>query len=142
MDFWRGMHDMITKITPDKQKVQALLKMAEITLERLEKTDKEAYPSNTLVDYYDIIHKLLEAVALKEGVKAKGGGAHQELIDYIAEQKKLDEHTRQFLQLLRDYRNRISYEGFTIQKHFISANQERIKIIIKKLREIGAKLNE
>ncbi|MBS3145261.1 hypothetical protein J4414_00445 [Candidatus Woesearchaeota archaeon] len=67
---------MITKITPDKQKSQALLKMVEITLERLEKTDKKSYPSNTLVDYYDIIHKLLEAIALKGGIKAKGEGSH------------------------------------------------------------------
>ncbi|GEM_PF-4726350 len=29
---------MIVKITPDKQKARALIKMAEITLERLEKT--------------------------------------------------------------------------------------------------------
>lgn len=46
---------MISKITPDKQKARALLKMAEITLERLEKTEVEKYPRNSLVDYYEII---------------------------------------------------------------------------------------
>ncbi len=49
---------MIVKITPDKQKSDSLAKMAEITLERLNKTNFEEYPSNTLVDYYDIIHML------------------------------------------------------------------------------------
>ncbi|MBI5392362.1 hypothetical protein HZA96_00705 [Candidatus Woesearchaeota archaeon] len=132
---------MITKITSDKQKALSLFKMAEITLERLGKTEKETYPSNTLVDYYDIIHKLLEAIALKEGVKAKGEGAHQELIDYIAKQQKLDEQTRLFLQQLRDYRNRISYEGFMVQKDFISTNQKRIKTIIENLRNISMRLN-
>ncbi len=125
---------MITKITPDKQKAQALIKMAEITMERLEKTKISEYPSNTLVDYYDIIHKLLEAIALKEGTKAKGEGAHQELIDHVAKQIKLDEQTRQFLQQLRDYRNRVSYEGFMIQKNFIVTNQEKIKAIIGRLK--------
>lgn len=72
---------MITKIRPDKQKAESLRKMAEITLERLKKTDMEEYPSNTLLDYYDIIHKLMEAIALKEGTKIKGEGAHQELIE-------------------------------------------------------------
>ncbi len=124
---------MIIKITPDIQKAQALVKMAEITLERLEKTEISEYPSNTLVDYYDIIHKLLEAIALREGTKAKGEGAHQELIEYIVKYLKLDEQTRQFLQQLRDYRNRISYEGFMVQENFIITNQEKIKSIIEKL---------
>ncbi len=126
---------MITKVTPDKQKAQALIRMAEITMERLEKTNISEYPSNTLVDYYDTIHKLLEAIALKEGTKARGEGAHQELIDYVAKQIKLDEQTRQFLQQLRDYRNRISYEGFMIQKNFIITNKEKIKSIIRKLKD-------
>jgi len=128
---------MITKITPDKQKARALIKMAEITLERLEKTDREAYPSNTLVDYYDVIHKLLEAIALKEGSKAKGEGAHQELIDYIAKQQNINEQNRQFLQQLRDYRNRISYEGFMVNQEFITKNHQRIKTIIDLLRRLN-----
>ena len=128
---------MIAKITPDKQKARALIKMAEITLERLEKTDREAYPSNTLVDYYDIMHKLLEAIALKKGSKAKGEGAHQELIDYIAKQQNINEQDRQFLQQLRDYRNRISYEGFMINQEFIATNQQRIKTVIGLLRKLN-----
>lgn len=46
---------MITRVKPDSQKAESLKKMAEITLERLNKTDMEKYPSNTLEDYYDII---------------------------------------------------------------------------------------
>tara|TARA_Y100000310_G_scaffold151291_1_gene150863 strand:- start:3583 stop:3978 length:396 start_codon:yes stop_codon:yes gene_type:complete len=126
---------MITKIKPDIQKSESLKKMAEITLERLEKTETEIYPSNTLLDYYDIIHKLLEALTLKEGIKIKGEGAHQELIDYIAKQHNLDEQIRQFLQQMRDYRNRISYEGFMIHKNYITLNKEKIVSIIKKISE-------
>lgn len=132
--FWKAI--MFHKITPDKQKAKALLKMAEITLERLEKTELERYPSNSLVDYYEIIHKLLEAIAFQEGIKIKGEGAHQELIDFIAKEYQLGEQARQFLQQLRDYRNKISYEGFMIHKQYISMNQKRIKAIIIKLKKI------
>ncbi len=126
---------MITKVKPDKQKSESLRKMAEITLERLGNTDMEKYPSNTLSDYYDVVHKLIEAITVREGVKVKGEGAHQELIDYVAKQKKIDEQMRQFLQQMRDYRNRISYEGFMIKKNYINLNKEIIKRIINQLFE-------
>jgi len=126
---------VITKIKPDYQKSESLKKMAEITLERLNKTEMEAYPSNSLLDFYDAIHKLLEALTLSSGVKIKGEGAHQELIDYLANQKKIDEQMRQFLQQMRDYRNRISYEGFMINKNYISLNKGLIEKIIKHLFE-------
>src|SRR3989344_7119286 len=124
---------MITRIKPDKQKSASLQRMAEITLERLDHTDMEKYPSNTLVYYYDVLHKLMEAITLREGIKAKGEGAHQELIDYLAEQKKINEHIRQFLQEMRDYRNRISYEGFMVHKNYITLNKELIRKIIRHL---------
>lgn len=126
---------MITKVKPDKQKSESLRKMAEITLERLENTDMEKYPSNTLSDYYDAVHKLIEAITIREGIKVKGEGAHQELIDYVAKQNKIDEQGRQFLQQMRDYRNRISYEGFMINKNYLNLNKEIIKRIIKHLFE-------
>ncbi|HIH37707.1 hypothetical protein J4460_07840 [Candidatus Woesearchaeota archaeon] len=53
-------------IKPDKQKAKALQKMAEITLQRLKELDPEKYPSNTLTDYYDVLHKLMDAIALLE----------------------------------------------------------------------------
>ena len=121
---------MITKIKPDPQKSASLKKMAEITLERLSKTQIEDYPSNTLVDYYDIIHKLMEALTLKAGIKIKEEGAHQELIDYISKIHNFNEQTRQFLQQMRDYRNRISYEGFMVHKNYILLNKEKITSII------------
>lgn len=126
---------MIIKVNPDIHRSEALRKMAEITIERLEQTEMEKYPSNTLSDYYDVIHKLLEALSLKEGVKVKGEGAHQELIDYTAKQKHIDEQRRQFLQEMRDYRNRISYEGFMIHQNYILLNKEKIQAIVHLLFE-------
>lgn len=93
----------------------------------------EEYPTNSLIDFYDIIHNLMEAVTLKEGVKAKGDGAHQELIDYVASKYSIGEQNRRFLQEMRDSRNRISYEGFTVSKNYIINNKEKIIEIIDKL---------
>nr|MBI4156174.1 hypothetical protein [Candidatus Woesearchaeota archaeon] len=126
---------MIIKIRVDKYKSESLRKMAEITLDRLNRTDMEKYPSNTLLDYYDAIHKLMEALALSEGVKIKGEGAHQELIDYVAEKYGFNEKIRSFLQQMRDYRNKISYEGFMINKNYIALNRKLILEVIDKLFE-------
>ena len=122
---------MIARVTKDAQKAKSLRSMAMVTLERLKETDREKYPSNTLVDYYDILHKLMDAIAALDGVKAKGEGAHQELIDYVSKAKGLDEQTRLFLQQMRDYRNRIAYEGFAISKNYIVTNKERIESLIR-----------
>jgi hypothetical protein len=124
---------MITRSRPDRHKSESLRKMAEITLERLKETDLKKYPTNTLNDYYDIIHKLMEALTIFEGVKIRGEGAHKELIDYVAKKHGLDEQTRQFLQQMRDYRNRISYEGFMINRNYIEANREMIDKIVERL---------
>jgi len=127
---------MIIKTSIDRQKANALAKMAEITLERLRTTDKEKYPSNTLTDYYDAIHKLMEAIALLDGIKTKGEGAHQELIDYVAKKEKLDEQSRQLAQQMREYRNQISYEGFNINKNYLEGNEKKIQELILKLKKI------
>ena len=126
---------MIIAIIPDRQKAKALKKMAFVTLARIDETDIEKYPSHTVTDYYDVIHKLMEALSLTEGIKIKGEGAHQELIEYIAIKHHFDEQTRQFLQQMREYRNRIAYEGFMIHKNYILLHRERILQIIKKLND-------
>ena len=132
---------MITKVQPDNQKAESLQIMAQITLQRLQEIELTKYPSNTLTDYYDIIHKLLEALALSKGIKFKGDGAHQELIDYTSKKYNLGEQTRQFLQQIRDYRNKISYEGFMLNKNYIILNQEKIKTIINILVKNLIKIN-
>lgn len=123
-------------ITPDKEKAKSLLDLAEVTLQRLGEINSEKYPANTLIDYYDIIHQILEAISLIDGIKIHGEGAHQELIDYVAKAKKLNEAERFFLQELRDYRNRISYEGLKINEQFLIRNHQKIKEIISKLKNL------
>ena len=133
---------MITKVRPDWQKSRALQRMAEITLERIRETDVDKFASNVLVDYYDSIHKLLEALTIREGIKIKGEGAHEELIEYVSRTYGLDEQARQLLQQMRDYRNRISYEGFMINKNYVLLNQKKITELIQGLLARLAKLCE
>ena len=124
---------MILKIQPDFQKSKALFEMAKITLQRLNETEIYKYPTNTLNDYYDVLHKLMESLTLKEGIKIRGEGAHQELIDYICKKYKFTESDHIFIQEMRDFRNRISYEGFIVNENYISVNLEKINRIIKTL---------
>lgn len=130
---------MIIEISPDKEKAKALLAMAKITLERLHGMELRKYPSNTLIDYYDVIHKLFDAIACVRGIKLKGDGAHQQLIDYICEEY-FSEKERIFLQDMRDYRNKIQYEGFVVTVNYIDSNSNRFEVIIRKLIRITEKL--
>jgi ribosomal protein L11 len=81
---------MIMRIKPDKQKAKSLMDMAKITLKRLNEINKEKYPSNTLTDYYDIIRRLMESLNSLEGIKIKGEGAHQQIIDYVCDKYSLN----------------------------------------------------
>lgn len=123
-------------IMPDKQKAKSLKTMAERTLERIKETEVEKYASNILRDYYEAIHELLEAITSLEGIKFSGEGAHEKLINYMAQKYGLEERERLFLQELRDYRNRIAYEGLFIEPGYIKRNEEKIKGIIEKTRMI------
>jgi len=129
---------MKIKTFPDKAKAKALLKMAKTTLARLSETNKNKYPANTLTDYYDALHKIMDAIASSEGIKFKGEGAHQELINYICRTHKQKESTRQLLQELRDYRNRITYEGFAVTNNYIQTNSGKIDAIISILIQLAA----
>ena len=132
---------MIIKIQPDKAKSESLSKMAMVTLQRLKEIDFEKYPSNTLLDYYCIIHKLMEAIALSDGIKTTGEGAHRELIEYVVKKSDFEKSISDFLQQMRDYRNRISYEGFIIKKNYITLNNNKIVTIINKLNTLIKSLN-
>ena len=117
--------------TPNHERAKALRKMAESQLRRLEETPKQEYPSQTIVDYHDIMHKYCEAIASEEGINFRGERAHEELIDYVARKRTLPEASRRLLQDLRKNRNRVQYEGLAMTADFITNNESRIKNLIK-----------
>ena len=123
-------------IKPDKAKAKSLREMSTITLKRLEETDMEKYPSNTLKDYYDIIKELMESLLYLEGIKMKGEGAHYETIEYICKEYKFSEASRTLLQDMREYRNRIAYEGFLVESNYLKRNEDLFKLTIGILKKI------
>lgn len=72
----------------------------------------------------------MEALTSIEGVKIKGEGSHQVLIDHICKKHNFSEAQRKFLQEMREYRNRISYEGFYVKNTYIQDNATKIEGII------------
>jgi len=121
---------MKIRIQPDRKKASSLKDMARVTFERLKEIDRERYPSNTLKDYYDILKALMEAIMYLDGIKIKGDGAHYETIEYICKEYDLNESRRILLQDIREYRNRISYEGFNVKSDYIKQNTRKIEKMI------------
>ena len=133
---------MKRKISIDKHRAESLKKMASISLKRLNSFNKMEYPSHTLDDYYDILHQLMDAVSLLNGIKFSGNSAHKELIDWVSTSLEFSESCRNFLQKIRNYRNKISYEGFFVKPNFIKQNDKKILEIIKELdKKLEEKLN-
>jgi hypothetical protein len=117
--------------------------MAQKTHERLNFSNKLNYPSNSLKDYYDIIHQLMESFSSIKGIKFSGENAHKELIDYVSKEFFLSEENKLFLQELRNYRNRVSYEGFFVQEDYLKRNEIKIESLIKLLeRKIQELINQ
>lgn len=124
------------QIQPDKQKAKSLLQMAEITLQRIYETDITKYPSNVLKDYYDVIHSILEAILYNIGKKTSGEGAHEQLISEVCHIYKIPDQYFIFMQDLRHIRNRIAYEGFSIESSYVLRNKEKIEKIIVVLKQV------
>jgi len=124
---------MKRKISSDKKRAISLQLMARTTLERLDSLDKLKYPSNTLNDYYDILHNLMESLASLNGIKFSGNSAHKELIDWVCKELNYSDQRHIFLQQIRNYRNKISYEGFFVKENFIKQNNQKIMDIIHEL---------
>lgn len=117
-------------IQPMGEKSSALRKMAGNVLQRIERTDEKLFPAQVTVDYYTILHMLLEAQTLEKGVKFKGESAHKELI----KNSQLSSKEKMFLQRLRELRNKIQYEGTTIRPEYVVANKKMILQLITKLK--------
>lgn len=126
---------MKRKVRPGKARARSLKEMAKISLERLNSFDKLKYPSNTLDDYYDILHQLMEASSLLNGIKFSGDFAHKELISWASKERGLNFQEHAFLQSIRTLRNRISYEGLFVPKSFISQNDKKINNLIRRFLE-------
>ena len=128
-------------VSVDKGRAISLKRMADLTLKRLHSYDLLKYPSNTLNDFYDVIHQLSESFCSIKGIKFWGEGAHAELIGFVfCSENGFSDSDKVFAQKLRALRNRISYEGFSVKADFLERNLQKIEEYIKKLSEIVERL--
>ncbi len=127
----------LLKVTPNKERPRHILKIAEMTIERIKKVDEKEFVTLTTKDYYDVIKELMTAVALLDGYKSEGDGAHKRLIEYIEiKYPEFKKHEIQTIDDMREKRNRIYYEGLIIPEDYLEKRREDIKSIITKLKQI------
>ncbi len=130
------MEELI-RVTPNKERARHILKIAEMTIERIRRVDINEFVTLTTKDYYDVIKELMTAVALLDGYKSEGEGAHKKLIEYIEiKYKEFKKHEIQTIDDMREKRNRIYYEGLFLPEDYLDKRREDIKSAITKLKQI------
>lgn len=127
----------LIRVTPNKERAKHILKIAEMTIERIQRVDVKEFVTLTTKDYYDVIKELMTAVALLDGYKSEGDGAHKKLIEYIEiKYKEFKKHEIQTIDDMREKRNRTYYEGLFIPEDYLEKRREDIKSVITKLKQI------
>ncbi len=129
---------VLVRITPDKEQAKSMLRMAKITCEMIKGIDAKRFPSNVVVEYYNVIRQLMAAIALLDGLKTKGEGAHVQLIEYInGHYKEITGYEIELISELRENRNRIEYDGFFVQEEYVQRKTGDIITVISKLEGIA-----
>lgn len=121
-------------VQPDPQRAASLRRQATVHLDRVAVTDHTRFSDLCVIDYYDALHKLAEAVSLTDGVKFTGDGAHEELFAYVAKRLSLSGADALFLQELRKRRNAFHYEGESIGNVFLENHEHRLQALVTALR--------
>nr|MCK4930480.1 hypothetical protein [Nanoarchaeota archaeon] len=127
---------IITKITPDKERANKMLKMANIRLEFWSKEVDSRFVSLKVEAYYDIIKELIFTHMYKTGFNCTN---HLCIIAYLKEKFQEFDFEIQKIDELRRIRNEINYRGFFVSTDYLERNKLEFKNIIKKLKE---KINE
>ncbi len=124
----------LIKITPDKEKARSIMKMVSLLEERIKGQDKLRMASLIIADYYEIMKELITAILLIDGYKTL---SHKDLIDYLKEKyNEFSMHDISVLDDLRVLRNRIAYEGFSVESNYLIRNENLFIQIIKKLKSL------
>ncbi len=122
----------LIKITPDKERAKSILKMINLIEDRIKLQNKEKMSALIISDYYEIIKELATSVLLIDGYKTL---SHKELFDYLVDKYSEFRSYNHFFNDLRVLRNRVSYEGFFIDKDYLDRNEFLMKELINKLKK-------
>ena len=127
---------MIIKTAPDKERAKSLSKVVKQREDYIAAVNADKFPSVVAEAYYEIIKELMTAISLSDGFKAIGENAHKDLVDYLSNYK---EFTREEIVLVNDLRikrNKLMYEGITIELVYLKNNKDKLISIINKLKEL------
>jgi len=127
---------MIIKVVPDAERAKSIFKMAQNRADFINSANFDSFPTGKVEHYYEVIKELASALALIQGIKATGEGAHKELIDFLFENKFITEHELVFIQDLRIKRNKSFYEGKQIDSSYLENHEDTISQLILKLKNI------
>jgi hypothetical protein len=134
MKIWKESQDEVNKIRPDKEMAKSLLKMMEIRLKATESLNKEKFTSIVVEGYYEVIKEGITALMAIDGYKTL---SHEVLIAYLKEfYREFTEYEIQFIDQLRQLRNKIVYKGFFVQTDYLERNERQIKQAIEKFNKI------
>jgi len=131
------MEEGLIKITPNKEKAKSILKMVDTTIDMIGVIDITKFSSNVTKEYYDVIRELISVVLLLDGYKTYGEGAHKKLIEYLqSNYKEFNEYELLLMDDLRITRNKVTYDGFFVERGYIERKIKDIQKIISKLKDI------
>jgi hypothetical protein len=123
----------LIKITPNKERVKSILEMTDLLKKRIKIQDTKTMSALIIADYYEIIKELITAILLLDGYKTL---SHRDLITYLKKHQLFNHADISILNDLRKLRNRISYEGFSINESYLNRNETNFHNIIKKLGDL------
>ena len=134
MKEWDEVKNEVWKVKPDKQLTRSILKMVNVRLNAIKSLDKKEFASIIAENYYEVIKELITAVMSVDGYKTL---SHEVLASYLKQfYKTLDRNELFLIDQLRQVRNKIVYKGFFVQENYLEANENQLKFIIGKLRNI------
>ncbi|PIN75351.1 hypothetical protein COV18_04140 [Candidatus Woesearchaeota archaeon CG10_big_fil_rev_8_21_14_0_10_37_12] len=122
----------VRKSEADKALAKSLIEMSQIHLDfasSIQITEKNASP--LLVNYYESLREICEAICSLQGYKVY---SHEAFTAYLNEQLK-EERLAEKFDRLRKLRNGINYYGKQVSKEETQTSAEEIKQIIKELKE-------
>ncbi len=134
MKEWDEVKSEIWKVKSDKELAFSILKMVDVRLNAIKSLDKKEFTSIITENYYEIIKELITAIMSVDGYKTL---SHEALAVYLKQfYKNLTRNELFLIDQLRQIRNKIVYKGFFVKKTYLEANENQLKLIIKKLRNI------
>lgn len=126
------MDESIFRISKSIPRAKSLKYMAE---DRLNDIKHEKKPYKIVEQYYEVIKELITASMYADGLKTL---SHKSLISYLEGNysKLFEKYEFIFIDETRKLRNDILYYGKQVDASFLVNNEEKLKIIIKKLIKI------